>query len=120
MTMLTIFRGAAWLAVAALTIFILYLGKPDQLWWWGTGIPFWLWITGPVWLSYWLVQRYPGRAFALPLGVFFTVSTVVSGLIYYNAFFRSESSTAALAFIFIPLYQWMALLLTLALAGVLR
>jgi hypothetical protein len=45
--------------------------------------------------------------------LYFVVSSIFSGLAYYDAFFRSKSSTAALVMVFIPLYQWLGLALLL-------
>lgn len=41
---------------------------------------------------------------------FLIVSTALSAIAYYEAMFVSTSSTAALVFLFVPLYQWTALL----------
>lgn len=53
--------------------------------------------------------------------VYLAVSSIVSGFAYYDAFFLSKSSTAALTLIFIPFYQWLAIaLLVLLCFGIRR
>ena len=47
--------------------------------------------------------------------LYLVVSSIFSGFAYYDAFFRSKSSTAALTLVFIPLYQWLAIALLLLL-----
>lgn len=47
--------------------------------------------------------------------LYLTVSSIFSGFAYYDAFFRSKSSTAALTLVFIPFYQWLAIALLLLL-----
>jgi len=45
--------------------------------------------------------------------LYFAASSIFSGLVYQDAFFQSKSSTAALAMVFVPIYQWFALALLL-------
>ena len=45
--------------------------------------------------------------------LYLAVSSIFSGFAYYDAFFLSKSSTAALALVFIPLYQWLVIALLL-------
>jgi hypothetical protein len=47
--------------------------------------------------------------------LYLSVSSILSGFVYYDAFFRSKSSTAALTLVFIPFYQWLAIALLLLL-----
>lgn len=114
------FRIAALLIVAALTALLLYLGDPGDAMWWLGAIPFWLWVVGPTWATYLLARRNPVPTYVWPLAGFLLVSNLLSALIYHDAFFRSSSSTAALALIFIPLYCWIGLGLTWSLALMLR
>jgi hypothetical protein len=48
--------------------------------------------------------------------LYLAVSSIFSGFAYYDAFFRSKSSTAALTLVFIPLYQWLAIALLFVLS----
>jgi hypothetical protein len=53
--------------------------------------------------------------------LYLAVSSIFSGFAYYDAFFRSKSSTAALTLVFIPFYQWLAIgLLLLLCLGIRR
>ena len=52
--------------------------------------------------------------------LYLAVSSIFSGFAYYDAFFLSKSSTAALALVFIPLYQWLAIALLLLLYSGIR
>lgn len=106
--------------LAASTALLLYLGDPGQAVWWLGAIPFWLWLVGPTWGAYLLARRNPVPTYVWTLAGFLLVATISSALIYYDAFFRSSSSTAALALIFIPLYCWIGLGLTWLLALMLR
>lgn len=108
------------LVIAALTTLMLHVGQPGQLWWWAAAIPFWLWIAGPTWATYYLARRNPVPVYVWPLAGFLLIATLVSALIYHDAFFRSSSSTAALVLLFIPLYCWIGLGLTWALALALK
>lgn len=96
-------------SVAGLVCLILYAGDPTALSWWAFAAPFALWIIGPAitpWVIAWRRRQFVITAIML---VFIAASSLISGLVYYDAFFRSTSSTSALVMIFIPLYQWIAL-----------
>jgi hypothetical protein len=53
--------------------------------------------------------------FSITMFLYLAVSSIFSGFAYYDAFFRSKSSTAALTLVFIPFYQWLAIALLLLL-----
>ncbi len=117
---LALFRIAVLLVIAALTALMLDVGHPDEAMWWLWAIPFWLWIVGPTWVAYRLARRNPIPFYVWPMAGFVLIANLLSALIYHDAFFRSASSTAALALIFIPLYCWIGLGLTCLLALGLR
>ena len=121
---MTVLKCLTIAAVAALLALMLHNGDPGRWSWWPLALPFALWITGPAVLPFVLAKRAAGRRrYTQAMTLFLIVSSIASGLIYYEAFFRSQSSTAALILIFVPLYQWAALLgvdLLCALAGGLR
>jgi len=52
--------------------------------------------------------------------LYLVVSSIYSGFAYYDAFFRSKSSTAALVLVFIPFYQWLTIALLLLLYSGIR
>jgi hypothetical protein len=58
--------------------------------------------------------------FSIAMFLYLAVSSIFSGFVYYDAFFRSKSSTAALVLVFIPLYQWLAIALLLFLCFCIR
>ncbi len=118
--LLSLFKIAALLVIAALTALILHVGDPNDPSWWIWAVPFWLWIVGPTGVAYLLARRRPTATNVWPLAAFLLLSSIASAFIYHDAFFRSQSSTAALALIFIPLYCWIGLGLTWLLAVSLR
>lgn len=100
-------------AIALLALMI-HSGNPASSSWWLAAIPFALWIVGPAIAPYLLARRRQDRRVAIAMLGFLAISTVASAIAYYNAMFVSESSTAALVFLFVPLYQWTALLIVAA------
>jgi hypothetical protein len=62
-----------------------------------------------------IANRKSRRWFSVTMLLYLAVSSMFSGFAYYDAFFRSKSSTAALVLVFIPLYQWLAFALLLLL-----
>lgn len=112
-------RLLGWLAagaVIALIALMLYVGDPYSAEWWLRAIPFGLWITGPA-IVPWVVARWRRSPIvtALMLG-FLVLSSALSAVLYYQAFFLSTSSTSALIFIFAPLLQWAVLVLVIIIA----
>jgi len=99
-------------AVVAIALFALMIhtGDPSSSSWWLAAIPFALWIVGPTIVPYLLARRRRDRLTSIAMLSFLVISTTVSGIAYYQAIFVSESSTAALVFLFLPLYQWTAFL----------
>ena len=107
---LTALKMLTLLVVAALIALMLYAGQPTSLFWWASALPFAAWIIGPAALPYVFAKRFRmHRWAAFAMLAFLAASSAWSGYIYYEAFFVSTSSTAALAFVFVPLWQWAAL-----------
>ena len=109
MTLIVVFRSVTVVAASALVALLLYAGEPANLWWWAGALPLGLWIIAPTVAPYLLAARQSRRWFSMVMLLSFAVSSVLCGWVYYDAFFRSKSSTAALVFVFIPIYQWLAL-----------
>jgi hypothetical protein len=109
MTLMTAFRSLTVATVLALVALLVYAGQPEVLWWWAGALPFAVWVTAPVAAPYLLAARQSRRWFSITMLLFFAASSSFSGLIYYDAFVRSKSSTAALVLVFVPIYQWFAL-----------
>ena len=96
-----------WIAVRA--------GEPGDLWWWVVGLFFFVWMVAPI---------------AVPLLVWFRdwLVTIGIGLIAAHGVYAYERdmfgpgarSTSALIFVFLPIYQWAAVLLLLVVAGASR
>lgn len=108
----TLLKGLRSLTVAnalGLAALMLYVGQPDRPWWWATAIPFAMWIIGPALAPYLVARRKGQPPHLIVMSLFFVASSGSAAFAYYDAFFRSASSTAALVMIFIPLYQWAAL-----------
>ncbi len=92
-----------------------YAGEPNSLSWWAVALPFAAWIIGPAVAPFLIARRLRRPWFSVAMLLYLTVSSAISGLAYYDAFFQSKASTAALVMVFIPLYQWLALGLLLLL-----
>lgn len=107
------------LAVAlsiALMMLLLYAGDPGSPGWWPIALPTALWVCGPALLA-WAVARWrASRIVVHAMLAFVIASMLVSGFFYGQAFFLSQSSTAALILIWLPLWQWIALLVGAPLA----
>jgi len=106
--------------VVGLAALMLHAGEPDELWWWGMAAPFGVWIIGPAIAPYVVARRRRDALSRRTMLAFFLVSSTVAAFVYFDAFFRSGSSTAGLAFVFVPLYQWAALLVCLTGVFVIR
>src|ERR1700722_11374743 len=109
MTLMMAFRVFTAAAAIALSGLMLYVGQPTDLWWWAGALPFAVWVIGPTAAPYLLAVRQSRRWFRVAMLLYFMAASSFSGLVYYDAFFRSGSSTAALVLVFVPLYQWFAL-----------
>jgi hypothetical protein len=106
----SIIRWLTIATVAALIGLMVYAGTPADTEWWFRAIPFAFWIIGPTLTAYGLSRRFKHRPwFVYAMATFLTVFAVLAAAAYYDAFFVSKSSTAALAMVMVPLYQWAAL-----------
>jgi hypothetical protein len=113
MTPMTAFRIVTVATALALVALLTYAGQPKDLSWWAGALPLALWVTGPVAAPYLLAARQSRRWFSIAMLLYFAASSIFSGVVYHDAFFRSKSSTAALVMVFVPIYQWFALALLL-------
>ena len=113
--LLTALRILCALAAAALGALVLHLGQPGHLAWWAGSLPLALWVIGPAVTPCLVASRRSPPWFVIAMLAYLAVSSLLSGLAYADAFFRSTSSTAALTLVFIPLYQWVALAVLLLL-----
>jgi phage shock protein PspC (stress-responsive transcriptional regulator) len=106
--------------VAGLIGLMVHAGTPANPEWWFRAIPFAVWIIGPTLTAYGLAHRFKHRPwFVYAMVVFLTVFAVLSVAAYYDALFVSKSSTAALAMVMVPFFQWAALVIIgIASAGV--
>lgn len=95
----------------ALVALMIQSGDPASSSWWLAAIPFALWIVGPAVAPYLFARRQRDRRVAIAMLGFLAISTVTSAVAYHDAMFVSASSTAALVFLFVPLYQWTAFLI---------
>jgi hypothetical protein len=83
------------------------IGRPGEASWWPGALGFYAWAAGPMVLPWLLARRRPRWFMAAMLGLFLVAGGC--GVLAYRAMLLSESSTAALALVFVPLYQWLAL-----------
>jgi hypothetical protein len=117
---MTVFRILSALVAFALGALAVYAGEPSQPRWWMEALPFALWVIGPAVAPCMIANHKSRHWFSITMFLYLAVSSIVSGFVYYDAFFRSKSSTAALALVFIPLYQWLAIALLLVLCFCIR
>jgi hypothetical protein len=108
-TLRAAFRSLSIIAAIALGALILHAGEPGNPRWWIGALPFALWIIGPAIAPCLIATRKSPHWFSITMLSYLVVSSTLSGFAYREAFFESQSSTAALAMVFIPLYQWLAL-----------
>jgi uncharacterized Tic20 family protein len=115
MTLITALRTLCALVAFVLGALVFYAGEPNHLRWWIGGLPFALWVIGPAVAPCLIASHKPQQWFSITMFLYLSVSSILSGFVYYDAFFRSKSSTAALTLVFIPFYQWLAIALLLLL-----
>lgn len=121
MTLITVLRISCATVAFALAALIVYAGEPSRPGWWIGALPFALWVIGPAVAPCLIATRKSRPWLSITMLVYLAVSSIVSGFAYYDAFFLSKSSTAALTLIFIPFYQWLAIaLLVLLCFGIRR
>jgi hypothetical protein len=113
MTLMTVFRALSVLVAFVLGALVFYAGEPSHLRWWMGALPFALWVIGPAVAPCLIANHRSRQWFSITMFLYLAVSSIFSGFAYYDAFFLSKSSTAALALVFIPLYQWLAIALLL-------
>ena len=104
-----IFRILSVLIALVLGVLLVHAGEPSDLRWWLGALPFALWVIGPAIAPCLIANHQSRRWFAITMFLYLLVSSIFSGVAYYDAFFRSKSSTSALALVFIPLYQWLTI-----------
>lgn len=94
------FAIAAAYSLAVATVMI-KAGEPTEFWWWFISIPFFLWCLAPVVLP----LSHPSWIVAFGVGVMAAFSSYVY---VTDMFGPGARSTSALIFIFLPIYQWIA------------
>jgi uncharacterized Tic20 family protein len=114
-TLITALRILCALVAFVLGALVFYAGEPSHLRWWMGGLPFALWVIGPAVVPCLIANHKSQQWFSITMFLYLAVSSIFSGFAYYDAFFRSKSSTAALTLVFIPFYQWLAIALLLLL-----
>lgn len=115
MTLITVLRILCALVAFVLGALVFYTGEPSHLRWWIGALPFALWVIGPAVAPCLIANHKSQQWFSITMFLYLAVSSIFSGFAYYDAFFRSKSSTAALTLVFIPFYQWLAIALLLLL-----
>jgi len=115
MTLITVLRISCASVAVALAALIVYAGEPGRPGWWIGALPFALWVIGPAVAPGLIANRKSRPWLSIAMLLYLAVSSIVSGFAYYDAFFRSKSSTAALVLVFIPFYQWLAIALLILL-----
>ena len=115
MTLMAALRISCATVALGLAALVFYAGEPSRSGWWIEALPFALWVMGPEVVPCLIANRKSRLWFFITMFLYLAVSSIFSGFAYYDAFFRSKSSTAALTLVFIPFYQWLALALLLLL-----
>lgn len=109
MNIAAVLRNLSIFVALALCALMLYAGEPNSLSWWAPALPFAAWIIGPAVAPFLIAKCKPRPWFYVTMLLYLIVSSTISGFVYFDAFFQSKASTAALVMVFIPLYQWVAL-----------
>ncbi|HTK12580.1 MAG TPA: hypothetical protein VL402_02160 [Xanthobacteraceae bacterium] len=109
MTLITALCISCATVAFGLAALVFYAGEPSRPGWWIGAL------IGPA-VAPCLIANHKSRQwFSITMFLYFAVFSIFSGFAYYDAFFRSKSSTAALTLVFIPFYQWLAIALLLLL-----
>lgn len=117
MTLIAVLRILCALVAFLLGALVVYAGEPSRPGWWIGALPFGLWVIGPA-VAPCLIANHKSRPwFVITMLLYLAVSSIVSGFAYYDAFFRSKSSTAALTLVFVPFYQWLGIAFLLLLCS---
>ena len=95
---------------------MIHSGDPASSSWWLAAVPFAIWIVGPAVAPYLFARKRRDPRSSIAMLGFLVVSTALSAIAYHDAMFVSASSTAALVFLFVPLYQWTAFLVVAGVA----
>ncbi|MAF30036.1 MAG: hypothetical protein CMI50_16460 [Paracoccus sp.] len=107
---LRVIRLAAIVAVVAIVGVCLNAGEPPEHWWWIFALPLMAWMVGPAIAAYAIAKRRPSLTRIATMGIYMAAFMLTSAVAYYDGLIAPQSSTAGLVTIFLPLYQWGALI----------
>jgi len=100
-------------AAAALAAVVIAAGEPGQPGWWAVAPAFWLWMISPAVAAGLFTGKNPSTGRLIVATAFLVAFIVSSAIGYYRGLLRPLSSTSSLIVIFLPLYQWAALIVLL-------
>ena len=120
MTFMGLFKTLTIAVILAMTALMISQGDPTKPKWWLGAVLFWFWLMAPIWAPYQLARIADSLAFTIPLGVFFLIATLLTGWAYYTTLFPPTSSTGALIFVVMPLYQWVGFIVIAAISSLLH
>lgn len=106
-------RATIGAASAALAAVIFATGDPGQPGWWLGGVSFWLWMISPAVAAGLITGRHPSRARLTVMSLFLIGFILSSAIFYRHGLLHPASSTSSLIVIYLPLYQWAALIVAL-------
>jgi hypothetical protein len=90
-------------------------GNSSELRWWLSEIPFFLWIVAPIAAAY--LVRWDSWLYTIGLAAIATYSLYIYER---DMFGPGARSTSALIFVFLPLYQWAAVAMLVAVVWTIR
>lgn len=108
-----ILRATVGAAAAALAVVVLVAGEPERLSWWPGAAAFWLWMISPAVAAGLLAGRAVSGGRLLVEGLYLIGFILSAAIGYYHGLLRPVGSTSSLIVIFLPLYQWAALIVVL-------
>ena len=103
-------------SLLAVFVLDLELGNPESAEWWLLIPFFYAWVAGPLALPYILSAHSQGRRFTPLWFVAFLVAAMLTGWTYYDVL-MSDNSTAAIELVFMPIVEWAALLVLIAVSA---
>ena len=112
-------RSAAIAYLIAATVLVFRAGNPSESMWWLVGLGFVLWIASPVIFGLWAARWIKGGAHIGYIVAVALVAVVGFGIQWYALFIGPSDAQNALALVFGPLYQWIAICGVFAIAWLL-
>lgn len=108
--MLNLLRALAGAQAIACAVFLIRIGEPSSLWWWPWGSFLFLWNTAPPAVALAFATKFRRTPFTVLMIVYLLLTTATGIWLCHDALFVSNSPTAGIILLFLPIYGWGALI----------